>query len=98
MKVVPYTSSSAKSADERKAILDRTLAQAGSKGWRIENRSDFQATVAKGNPVHHLLHLILSIITLGLWLIVWFLLALLGGVKRRLLTVDEFGKISDTRV
>lgn len=50
-----------KSADERKAILDRTLADRGAQGWRIETRSDYQATIATGNRINHVLHLILTI-------------------------------------
>jgi hypothetical protein len=92
------TSSPAKSLDERKAILDRRLSEAGAQGWRIENRSDFQATVAQGKPIHHILHLVLTILTAGLWLIVWICLAIFGGVKRRLLSVDDFGNIIDQKI
>lgn len=93
------TSSPAKSPDERKAILDRRLSEAGgAQGWRIENRSDFQATVAHGKPIHHVLHLILTILTAGLWLIVWICLAIFGGVKRRLLSVDDYGNIIDQKI
>jgi hypothetical protein len=94
----PDTSTPAKSADERKANLDRRLSQDASQGWRIENRSDFQATIAKGKPIHHILHLILTILTAGAWAIVWILLAIFGGVKRRLITIDEFGNISDAKI
>jgi hypothetical protein len=84
-----------KSADERKAILDRTLAARGAEGWRIENRSDFQATVATGKRVNHILHLILTILTAGLWAIVWIILAITGGIKRQIVTVDEYGNVLD---
>jgi len=94
----PDTSSPAKSAEERKAILDRGLSQAATRGWRIENRSDFQATIAKGKPVHHLLHLILTLVTLGAWAIVWILVAIFGGEKRQLVTVDDFGNITEVKV
>ena len=44
---------------------------AAAKGYRIESRSDYQATIVKGHRPNHILHLILSIITLGnSWLIV----------------------------
>ena len=33
-----------RSADEREVVFDRTLADRAAQGWRIENRSDFQAT------------------------------------------------------
>jgi len=87
-----------KSADERKAILDQRLANAGAQGWRIENRSDYQATIAKGKPVHHLLHLFLTVITAGLWAIVWIILAITGGVKRHLLTIDEYGNAVEQKI
>jgi hypothetical protein len=87
-----------KSADERKAALDRTLASRGAQGWRIENRSDFQATIATGKPVHHVLHLILTILTAGLWAIVWIIVAITGGIKRHLITIDEYGNIAEQKI
>src|SRR5262249_58789075 len=75
-----------KSAEERKAILDQRLANAGAQGWRIENRSDYQATIAKGKPVHHLLHLFLTVITAGPLAIRWILLPITGRVESQLLT------------
>ena len=87
-----------KTADERKAILDRALQLDGAQGWRIETRSDFQATIAKGNRLNNTLHLILTIVTAGLWGIVWILLALFGGIKRRMVTIDEYGNIVDNKL
>jgi hypothetical protein len=54
-----------KTPDERKAGLDRTLQRYGAEGWRIETRSEFQATIAKGKQHSHGLHLFLTIITVG---------------------------------
>jgi hypothetical protein len=88
----------AKSADERKTTLDRTLADRGAQGWRIENRSDFQATIATGNKINHVLHLILTILTAGLWGIVWIILAITGGIKRHLVTVDEYGNVVERKI
>ena len=87
-----------KSGDERKSILDRTLADRGAQGWRIETRSDFQATIATGNRINHVLHLILTIVTLGLWAIVWIILAIAGGIKRHMITVDEYGNIVERKI
>jgi hypothetical protein len=84
--------------DERKATLDRTLQLWGAKGWRIETRSDFQATIAKGKEISHVLHFFLVLFTLGLWLIVWFLLGVGGGVKRTLITVDEYGNVIEQKL
>jgi hypothetical protein len=87
-----------KTQDERKALLDAALARLGAQGWRIENRSDFQATIAKGHRPNHILHLILSIVTAGLWLIVWLLIVIFGGEKRKLVTVDPYGNIAESKV
>lgn len=83
---------------ERKTSLDAALARLGAAGWRIENRSDFQATIAKGHRVNHILHLILTLVTLTVWGIVWLLLVVLGGEKRELVTVDAYGNVVNSRV
>lgn len=47
-------------------------------GWQIESRTEHVATFRKGQPVNHVLHLLLSVFTLGLWLPVWVLVAIFG--------------------
>ena len=60
-------------------------------GARIESQSDYQAVVVRGKKVNHVLHLILTLVTLGLWGIVWIILAIAGGEKRQMVTVDDYG-------
>jgi len=79
-------------AEERKATLDQTLEDWAVDGWRIENRSDFQATIAKGEPVNHLLHALVTFLTV-VWIIPWMVMAMTGGVKRKMLSVDEYGDL-----
>ncbi len=84
-----------KSSEERRALLaakiqDRVV----NGGWRIENQSDYQATMIEGKKVNHVLHLILSIVTVGLWLVVWIIMAIVGGEKRHFVAVDEFGNVT----
>lgn len=85
------------STDERKAILDAAVANTVSGGWRVESRTDFQAVLVKGKNHSHVLHLILTLITLGLWLLVWIPLAVFGGEKRAVLTVDADGRVATQR-
>ncbi len=84
--------------EERKAALDRAVQGYAKSGWRMEARGELQATVAKGKNTSHLLHLVLSIVTAGIWLVVWLLVAVLGGLKRRVLSVDEAGVVHDAKV
>jgi hypothetical protein len=84
--------------EERRATLDRSLQFHGAKGWRIETRSEFQATIAKGKELNHVLHLILTLVTVGLWGIVWIALAIFGGQKRRMISVDEYGNLVEQNI
>jgi hypothetical protein len=85
-------------AEQRKMTLDATLQRYGAGGWRIESRSDYQATIAHGKEVSHLLHFFLTVFTLGIWLIAWFGLGVFGGVQRRMVTIDEFGNVVDQKL
>ncbi len=82
-----------KSADERKDALDREIAQMVVKGFRVESQTDYQVVLVSGNRVNHILHLLLTVFTFGVWVIVWILLVILGGEKRRVVSIDDHGNI-----
>jgi hypothetical protein len=87
-----------KTPEERKSLLDAALHLWGARGFRIENRSDFQATVSKGKEIKHVLHIILSILTAGIWLLVYIPLWLLTGMRRRMVSVDEYGNTIEQKL
>jgi hypothetical protein len=76
---------------ERKQVLADTVADGVKHGWGVEAQSDYQAVMVKGKRPNHLLHLILTIVTLGFWAVIWILVALSGGEKRKVVQVDESG-------
>jgi hypothetical protein len=78
-------------AEERSAALDNAVINYTRMGWRTLTRSATQAQMVKGKRTNHILHLLLSLVTLGFWIPVWIIVAIAGGEKQRLLTVDEFG-------
>lgn len=80
-------------AEQRAAALERYVLSAGQQGWRVQSQTATTAQLLKGKPTNHVLHLILSIITLGLWLIVWVLVTIFAGQKQRVVTVDEYGRV-----
>lgn len=99
MTEVAQTAPSGKTDAERRAALDSALQLKGAQGWRIENRSEFQATVAKGKQHSHGIHIFLSIITAGLWAIfVWLPLAVFGGLKRRMISIDAYGNAHEQKL
>jgi hypothetical protein len=87
-----------KTSEERKELLARTISGQIANGSRVESQSDHQAVVVKGKPVNHVLHLILSIVTVSLWAPVWIAMAIFGGEKRSMVTVDEYGNAAVQKV
>lgn len=82
--------------EERRRALDLTLLDATPRrGWRLVTLTETDAQLVKGHPTRHLLHLILTFCTFGLWMPVWILVAIMTGEKRRTLVVDDFGTVAD---
>lgn len=79
---------------QRAAIMQQALRDLQFSGWRIEMVDGPRAVVVTGAPVNHILHLLISFFTCGLWLPVWGLLAALGGVKRRHVYIDDYGNLT----
>ena len=84
--------------EQRKLTLDERLRIEEAQGWRVESRSDHQATIVKGKHMSTKLNLILTICTVGIWGIVWFARWITGGEEHRTLTVDEYGSVVDSLV
>ena len=89
--LIPEEPSSRKNGEERREILSRTLQTQIAQGGRIESQSDYSAVVVNGHRPNHTLHLILTLVTFGLWGLAWIGMAWLGGEKRTAVSVDEFG-------
>lgn len=87
----PTPSTTPKTIEQRKAILAQQLQMATVQGGRVESQSEFQAVIVTGKPVNHLLHFLVGVFTCGLWWIAWLIIAITGGEKRQMITVDEFG-------
>jgi hypothetical protein len=88
-----------KSSDQRKELLGRAIAAQLAQGSRrVETQSDFSAVVVVGKPVNHVLHLILTLVTFFMWGLVWILMAITGGEKREMISVDEYGNTSIQRL
>jgi hypothetical protein len=83
-----------KSADARKEALARVVTAQVADGARVESGSDYQAVLVRGHRPNNTLHLILTLVTAGLWGIVWIAVAAIGGEKRSVASVDEWGNSS----
>lgn len=82
--------------EERQAILVREVTGMAKRGWTVVSQTATQASLVKGKPTSHGLHLVLSIVTVGLWIPVWIGVAIFAGQKSKLVTITEAGDIVAT--
>ena len=88
-----------KTPEERAAILAGAIAQAAAEGKRVESQGDSQVTVVRGKRPNNVFHIIMTVLTAGVWFfLVWIWILIFGGEKRWLLTVDDFGNIREQKV
>lgn len=83
---------------ERKTMLAQHVQHEVAKGGRVESQNDTTAVMVYGSPVNNVLHLILTLITAGFWLLIWIPVAIFGGERRKMLVVDEFGNVQMQKV
>ncbi len=95
---VPTATATVIDADYRSQLLAQAIQTQVASGARVESQGPFNAVVVRGKRVNHLLHLILSLLTAGLWLFVWLILAAAGGEKRSTINVDPYGNVLVQRV
>jgi len=88
------TAAQPEGVDTRRALANAVASECARGGWRVESQTDINAILAKGKRTSHGIHIFLSIITVGLWLLVWGPLWYLNREQRLVLQVDEYGNIT----
>jgi len=79
--------------ERRSEILTNYLHQATATGWRIESQGPSSATLVSGQPINHVLHLLLTLVTCGLWGVIWLVISMDTTMKRASVLVDETGQV-----
>lgn len=77
-------------------VLDTEVASHVAVGWRVESRSDTMAVLVSDGATNHVLHLLLTLVSCGLWAVVWFVLAVTRKTKRVSLVLSPDGSVSRT--
>lgn len=78
---------------DTRAILDDAIAKCTRDGWTVLFRSDTEAVLEMPAHVNHAGHAIASLLTAGLWLIVWLFAAIGTKPIRRTIRVGPDGEI-----
>lgn len=73
--------------------LSHAIASAVAAGWQFVSRTENTAILSRGGHVRHLMHGIISLLTCGLWLFGWAIVAILGARQVLTFTVDEMGVV-----
>ena len=79
------------------AVLSAAVASWVRIGWRVESYGPGHAVMVKGRRPNHVLHLLLTLLTLGLWLPVWAVLTGTMRVQRQVLMVGADGSVMTSR-
>lgn len=80
--------------DQRRARLADVIGyEVTVRSARVESQGDVQAALVWGHRPNHVLHLILTVLTLGLWVPVWLIVAATTRETRAVLYVDEWGHV-----
>lgn len=77
--------------------FDQAVAVRIQQGWRIESQANKIAMMVKGKKTNHILHLLLSMMTFGLWVLIWINVASWGGERRLNIKLEPDGTLMETR-
>ena len=77
---------------------DQEIADRVEKGWRIEQQTETHVLMAKGERIKHGAHIFLTVITAGVWGVVYGLMLIFGGLKERRIVCTPDGMAKVQRV
>jgi transposase len=67
------------------------------RGWRVESAPmPGQVVIVQGKRPNHILHLLLSVVTFGMWLPIWAILAITSKETRAVLTSYPDGTVTNS--
>lgn len=82
------------SIDQRRAYLSNAVGwEVAQRAGRVESATDVQAVIVYGRHANHVLHLALTVLTLGLWAPVWLIVGVASRETRAVVYIDEWGNV-----
>lgn len=81
------------SPEHRQQMLSMAVSAEMAQGAQILEMNQTSALLVKASPVNHVLHLLLTAFTCGVWAFVWLLVSATAQPRRFRMTVNEFGVV-----
>lgn len=79
--------------EERQEILQREIAKLVAKGYQVQSSSATQAVLSKKKKIRLITHILIAVVTVGLWLLVPLWQMINRKQNMITVTVDEFGSV-----
>lgn len=79
------------SPEQRQQLLSMAVYAEVARGAQVQTMDQTSALLLKVDPVNHVLHLLVTALTCGVWAVVWILVTASARVRTFRLAVDEFG-------
>ncbi len=85
--------------EAREAALSTAVMRHVAAGWRVESRGPDQAVLVRGKAdINHTFHLLMTLVTCGLWGIVWLIVSATTKEHRMSVIVDPHCIIQTNRL
>ncbi|MFW6074049.1 MAG: hypothetical protein ACOC9Y_00530 [Chloroflexota bacterium] len=81
------------SALERQSMLNRALLHKVWEGWKVERQEPYAVYLSKGRRPRFWVHFLLTVLTAGLWLIVYLPWLIFFPKRFLILSVDAEGNV-----
>jgi len=78
---------------KRRRMLDAAVEAEVLRGGTVQDRRELSCVLGYPRPVNHLGHFLATVITGGLWAVVWIVMAVSRREDRVLLAVDAYGNV-----
>jgi hypothetical protein len=82
-----------KEPEERQDILQEEVEKWIRKGWQIQSANTYQVILTRKKKIRLITHIIISLLTVGLWLIVPLWQIINRKQHTKVLRVDVFGQV-----
>ena len=82
---------------EVKHTINSLVEERMSEGWRVAERRETDVVIERGEKIHHIPNILMTVFTLGLWSVIYGLNLLMGGLKRRRIELHK-GEVREKRI